>query len=46
MSAAEEIFEAMRRSGMNDWVGGGDPGEIASENFAFDPTITNPNKLN
>jgi SAM-dependent methyltransferase len=34
MSEAEQIFEAMRRSGMNDWVGGADPAEIASLNFA------------
>jgi len=36
MSTAEEIFEAMRRSGMNDWVGGGvDPALVARLSFAW-----------
>ena len=34
MSASADIFEAMRRSGMNDWVGGGDPAFIGRNNFA------------
>jgi SAM-dependent methyltransferase len=35
MSATEEIFEAMRRSGMNDWVGGYDPALVARSGFAW-----------
>jgi len=36
MSIAEAIFEAMRQSGMHDWVGGGgaDPAAASAENFA------------
>src|SRR5271165_7623342 len=34
MSMAEAIFEAMRQSEMNPWVGGANPAEISSENFA------------
>jgi SAM-dependent methyltransferase len=33
MSATEEIYEAMRNSGMVDWVGGGDPATIGGYNF-------------
>jgi len=34
MSMAEAIFEAMRQSEMNTWVGGANPAEISWENFA------------
>jgi SAM-dependent methyltransferase len=30
---AEEIFAAMRHSGMADWVGGGDPAAVGTGNF-------------
>jgi SAM-dependent methyltransferase len=33
MSAAEEIYEAMRNSGMVNWVGPGDPAAIGGYNF-------------
>jgi SAM-dependent methyltransferase len=35
MSTTEEIFQAMRRSGMNDWVGGADPALVARLSFAW-----------
>jgi len=45
MSVTEEIFDAMRRSGMNDWVGGYDPAAVARaslswlvENLSFQPS--------
>lgn len=31
--SAEEIFAAMRHSGMADWVGGGDPAAVGTGNF-------------
>jgi SAM-dependent methyltransferase len=33
MTPAEEAFEAMRRSVMVDWVGGGDPAVVGRHNF-------------
>src|SRR5947208_13538243 len=45
MTATDEIFDAMRRSGMNEWVGGYDPASVAKhsltwllENISFRPS--------
>jgi SAM-dependent methyltransferase len=35
MNAVEEIFEKMRQSGMNDWVGGGDPAFVSMGSFGW-----------
>jgi SAM-dependent methyltransferase len=32
--STEKLYAAMRQSGMNDWVGGGDPAGIGGHNFA------------
>jgi SAM-dependent methyltransferase len=32
--SAEEIYTAMRASGMTDWVGGGDPAAVGTANFS------------